>query len=395
LNRLLISAEIQKFIKDHENHDPFALILKHENIFGVSTKEIAMQIQSRQKAKKKLPEWYITDRIYYPPPLSIEQCSSQETAMYKSSFISGRNVIDLTGGMGIDTYYLSKKFESAIFLEKDENLAEIASHNFNILKALNIEVIQGMAEEFVKTIPSADLIYLDPSRRKERKIFLIKDSEPDIHLLMPFLWEKTKDILIKLSPMIDISSAIDELHGVYQVHVVAVGNEVKEILCHLKKGFEGEPLRCAVNMNLNGREVFEFYKSQDLSAEVTYEMPQRFLYEPNASVLKSGAFKILSQSYRIGKLHRNSHLYTSPNLVIGFPGKSFLIEGIMKYDPKQLVREVPKANLVARNFPVPVEKIRAQTRIKEGGDNFLFFTTDYENRKIVIKAIKVDGGKGN
>jgi hypothetical protein len=391
LNQDIFSPEIQKFIKDHEHHDPFALLLKYKQISGVPVKDIALQIQSRQKAKKKLPEWHETDGIFFPPPISLEQCSSQDAAIYKASHFSGPRMIDLTGGMGIDTYYFSKKYDEAVYLEKEQSLSDIARHNFNVLNAANIQVVTGEAQKFIESVSPVDLIYIDPSRRAQKKIFLMKDSEPDVQLLLPDMFKKSKDILIKLSPLMDISSALDELQNVFQVHVVAIGNEVKEILYHLKKGFEGEPRRRAVNIRHIEQVMFAFYKSQELAAEVAYSKPQKYLYEPNAAVLKSGAFKILSRKYKVAKLHRNSHLYTSQELVLGFPGKAFLINDLLKYDPRLIFKSTPqgKANLVVRNFPISVEKIRAQTRVKEGGEDFLFFTTDLEDKKIVIKAVRV------
>lgn len=390
MNKNILKPEIQKFIKDHEDHDPFSLLLKHTEIAGVPVKKIVAQIRSRQKAKRKLPFWHSMDGIYYPPPLSLEQCSSEEASIYKSSHFAGKKIIDLTGGMGVDLYYFSRNFEEAVYLEKDEELARIAEHNFNILKAKNITVLVGDAETMLDSMTDADLIYIDPSRRAGKKVFMIRDSQPDVRALFPRIFNKSHNILIKLSPLMDISAAVEELPHVCQVLVLGIGNEVKEILIHIKKAFEDEPTIKAVDIHQSRQVVFEFSKSDELAAKPVFDYPQQYLYEPYATVLKSGAFKILSERFKVAKLHIHSHVYTSRELVVGFPGKTFLIEDVFRYDPKIIARAIADnmANLVTRNFPLNVENIKKQTGLREGGETFLFFTTDKDNRKIAIKAKK-------
>lgn len=391
MNKDLLLPEIQKFIKDHEHHDPFVLSLKYKNISGVSIIDIAGQIQSRQKAKKKLPEWYQKQDIFYPPVVSVEQSSSQIAAQYKSSLIKGKQFIDLTGGMGVDIYYFAKSFDECIYVEKNAELAEIAKHNFSILSAKNIKVVQGDAETIISHLPSADFIYLDPSRRTNRKVFLMSDSEPDMARLLPKIFTKTSNVLLKLSPMMDIAAAVDELKYVATIHIVSINNDLKETLYFLKRGFSGEPIRHAINITGTDREVLRFSKSEELGAKVAYALPQSYLFEPNAAVLKSGAFKILSQRFNLSKLHVNSHLYTSHQHLTGFPGRIYMVREILKYDLKSLKKAIPdkKINLVVRNFPLSVDKIKKETGFNDGGDNFLFFTTDMLNKKVVLLASRV------
>ncbi len=391
MNKDLLLPEIQKFIKGHEQHDPFVLSLKYKNISGVAITDIAGQIQSRQKARKKLPEWYQNQDIYYPPVVSVEQSSSQVAAQYKAALIKGNRMIDLTGGMGIDCFYFAEAFDECIYVEKNTVLAEIAKHNFNILGAKNIKVVQGDAETIINNLPSADLIYLDPSRRTNKKVFLMSESEPDMARLLPKILSKTSNVLLKLSPMMDIAAAVDELKYVAAIHIVSINNDLKETLYFLKRGFSGEPIRHAVNITGTEKEVFIFSKSEELGAKVAYDLPQTYLFEPNAAVLKSGAFKILSQKFNLSKLHVNSHLYTSHHICPGFPGRIYNVSEVFKYDLKALKKVIPekKVNVVVRNFPLSVEKVKKETGFNDGGDSFLFFTTNMLNKKVVLLASRI------
>lgn len=388
MNRELLTEEVQKFIKDHENHDPFAFLLKHKTVMGIPAAEVVRQIQSRSKSRNKLPLWHQTEGIYFPPPVSIEQCSSEKTARYKASLVSGRRLTDLTGGAGVDAFYFSKSFTEVDYVEKNTELAEVAFYNFTVLNAPNISVHPGAAEEYIERARESDVIYADPSRRVGQKVFLLRDSEPDIQSLLPRLFGKTGKILLKLSPLMDIDAAVKELPNVAQIHVVSLDNECKETLYLLEKNFEGEPEIHAINLKKEGQDRFVFLRSGEASAAPVFGEVGTYLYEPNASILKAGAFRILSPTYHVRKLHMHSHLYTSERQADEFPGKTFTVRDLTLFNIKKAAQMTDKgaAHIVARNFPLSVAQIRAKTGIMEGGDDFLFFTTDWKNRKIVIRA---------
>lgn len=386
MNRRILAPEIQNFIKDHENHDPFALALKYQEIAGVSAREVALQIQSKQKANRKLPEWSAAEGLVYPSPLAMEQCSSETTARYKANLVRGQSLIDLTGGAGVDAYYFSKKIARVVYVERDPQLVETANHNFKTLQARNIETICATAEEYLAKSGPFDWIYLDPSRRTERKVFRMQDSEPNVSSLLPSIFQKTSNALLKLSPLMDIDLAIKELAGVCQTHVVSVNGECKETLYVLKRDFEEEPEIFAVNLKPGTEEILRFKRSDEKNAPLVLGEAAAYLYEPNASILKSGAFKLVSSAYDVEKLHQHSHLYTSNLLIPNFPGRKFKVEAVLPYDKNAIKRRFQrqKSHVVSRNFPLSVSQIRSAMGIKEGGESYLFFTASMHNRKIVI-----------
>ena len=373
------AEHVQAFIQEHLNDDPAALALQAKKYSDLPIREIAAQIQSRKKAELKLPEWFGHKAIIFPHGVSMEQCSSEETAKYKASLVQGQTVTDLTGGFGIDLYYLSKSFQKANYIERQDTLIELAEHNFKVLNANHIQRFHGTAEDFLaREKEPADLYYLDPARRDDanQKVFQIEDCTPDLNLIIPQLIERKAEVLIKLAPLLDVAQALEVLPGVKEVHVVSVKNECKELLFHLVPGYAGETKRIAVNLSKEKKEVFSFTE-QDESQIPVFSQPLNYLYEPNASIMKAGGFQSVAKAFDVNKLHRNSHLYTSEELIKDFPGRSFKIVGITVLNKKKLKPFLPqgKANITVRNYPMTVKEIRQKTNIKEGGNVYLFATT--------------------
>ena len=246
----LLSKKIQSFILEHESEDPFQLSLKYDQVDGAPIRLIAEQIAGRQKAKIKLPEWYMTEGIIYPPKLSMEQCSSQSTAEYKASLVGGGVFTDLTGGTGVDTWELSKLFEKGNYVEQDGGLALLARSNLSALKRKNVEVHSATAERYLASISeTVDCIYIDPARRDDNKnrVFLLEDCTPDIVQLLPQLRAKANQVLIKTSPMMDIDLAIKSLGPINEVHIVAVENDCKEVLYLISETQPDDPRLFMVN----------------------------------------------------------------------------------------------------------------------------------------------------
>ncbi|MGB5499551.1 MAG: class I SAM-dependent methyltransferase [Maribacter sp.] len=369
-------------------------VLLKKNDFGtISPMELVEQIEAKNKCKNKLPSWYKTPKIYYPNKLNIEQCSSELTAEYKARIVGGKSLADLTGGFGVDSFYFSKKMEQVFHCEINENLSEIVAHNFDVLGVMNTKVIALDGLDFLRNSKGTyDWIYLDPSRRSEskRKVFLLSDCTPDIIEHLELLFKKSRNILLKTAPLLDISSGLKQLKNVKEIHVVAINNEVKELLWVMQVGFKDEVKVKTINLKKASKETYGFIWSEEKRTSLTITKPQNFLYEPNAAILKTGAFKLIAQDFKVGKLHLHSHLYTSEALV-DFPGRSFKIENVIDYNKKELKKfSGIKANITVRNFPESVENIRKRFKIKDGGDDYLFFTTINKNQFKVIQCTKIN-----
>ena len=386
MNLSILHPEVQQFISEHLQTEITSLILKGSPFPEITIQELANQIIAKQKAEKKLPTWFANDNIYYPEKISIEQTSSEVAANHKLDLISGNSIIDLTGGFGIDTYSFSKKFTKVVHCEINNELSKIVAYNYQQLGITSIECFSGNGMKYLKQDDQKfDCIYIDPSRRNDvkGKVFLLQDCLPYIPPKIDFLFEKAAQILIKTSPILDISNTINDLKNVQKVRVFALNNEVKELLFILKKGYEGKIFIEAVNHQKGEIQKMEFDYQSDTRSN--YALPLSFVYEPNAAILKSGGFHEVGQQFQLQKLHQHSHLYTSDSLV-DFPGRAFSIEHCIPYDKKKIKKLLPnqKANITIRNFPKSVAQIRKETRIKEGGTDFLFFTTDCNNKHIVL-----------
>lgn len=390
MNLEILQNEVQQFINANLKTDINKLILKGSPFNSISIQELANQIVAKQKSEAKLPTWFTTNNIYYPPKLSIEQTSSEITASYKSNLISGESIIDITGGFGIDTYYFSKHFQQVVHCEINTELSNIVKHNYKLLDVHNIKTIAQDGLDFLaNTTQKFDCIYIDPSRRNDTKgkVFLLNDCVPNVPKNIDFLFEKTNSILIKNSPILDITSTINELKFVKQIHVIAVNNEVKELLFLLEKNYSEAIQVHTVNILKSQHQIFNF-KLQE-TKNINYSLPLTYIYEPNAAILKAGAFNEVAEKLNVSKLHQHSHLYTSHEL-IDFPGRTFSVEHIIPFDKKEIKKHLSnlKANITIRNFPISVAEIRKKTKIKEGGNTYMFFTTNMENKLIIIICSK-------
>jgi len=391
LNTAILHTEVQDFINENLSRDLSKLIFKGSPFHGITIQEIAAQIESKKKAQTKLPTWFKKPFIYYPNKLNLEQTSSEITSNYKSQLVSGNHLIDLTGGFGVDTYYFSKKIKKVTHCEINNDLSEIVEHNYKILELDNIETVAEDGLTYLKNQDQFyDWIYVDPSRRSDikGKVFMLEDCLPNIPENLETLFKFSNHILIKASPMLDLTKAINELEFVKEIHVVAVDNDVKELLFICEKSYKGQIFIKTVNHKKTSDEYFE--STFNASLPSNYSLPQTYLYEPNSAILKAGLFDEVSNQLKTFKLHNNSHIYTL-NKLIKFPGRSFKIIQTMSYNLKELKKSFPftKANITIRNFPETVAKIRKKTKIKEGGDQYLFFTTDCKDKHIIIHCEKV------
>ncbi|MEX0996044.1 MAG: class I SAM-dependent methyltransferase [Flavobacteriaceae bacterium] len=388
MNKSILNKEVQDFIDTNLNQDLVKLTLKGSPFPYVSIQEISIQIQGKLKAKDKLPTWFKTKEIYYPPKLHIEQTSSETTAKYKSKLVSGDTIADLTGGFGVDTFYFSKKFNETSHFETNKELSKIASHNFSILSPK----IRCHNDDGILAIKNKkyDVIYIDPSRRNEikGKVFYLSDCLPNVIIHLDYLLERCTTLMIKTSPMFDISAGLNELHNVYEIHVVALKNEVKELIWLIEKGRESTVNIITVNLLETSDEVFE--APLNLSSKTNYSLPKKFLYEPNAAIMKSGLFDALCLKFPIEKLAPSSHLFTNDDL-IDFPGRRFEISEVIPYAKAEMKKALfgIKANISTRNFPETVSGLKTKWKIKDGGDLYLFFTTNKDKMKVVLKCIKI------
>ena len=390
MNKDLLHIDIQGFITKNIGSNIPELILKGSPFVGLDIKELIEQIEAKKKCETKLNTWFETPSVYYPNKLNVEQTSSETTALIKSKLISGESIMDLTGGFGVDSYYFSKQFQSVIHCEMDPRLAQIAAYNFNILGAKNITTHPIDGIEFLKSYQDTfDWLYIDPSRRdaKKNKKFLIEDCSPNVTTHQDLFFEHANNLLVKLSPMLDISVGILALKHVKSIYIVAIKNEVKELLFHQEKNFEGRATIHSVNSHPKGDELFSFELSKEELAEATFSAPKTYLYEPNAAVMKSGAFQLISQQFGLDKLDLNTHLYTSDDRIANFPGKVYEISDTYPYQKKSLKKKISglKANVKTRNFSEKIETLKSNFKLTDGGDLYLFFTTSKGN-KIVIRG---------
>lgn len=398
--RKLLSDDVQSFIKDHYSTDPQQLLLKHRSISGLPASVVVDQLIGRRKAEEKLTTWYLESNIIYPPTLNIEQASSEKAASIKAEFLqntigdlSQMTLLDLTGGMGVDSYFFSKVLKTIHFVEPNSELLEISRHNLNALGASNIHYYNTSAETFLDSLPinSFDVIFIDPSRRiaGNKKVFSLTECEPNVVALQREIWKHGLHFLIKTSPLLDIQVGLNELNFVRDVVITSIQNECKELLFYCEQDFRSEANVTAINVN--GKDAnFSFLMSAERSAENDFSDPLKYLYEPNASLLKGGAFKILGVAFDFPKLHPNTHLFTSPSFNDKFPGRVFEIESIAKPDPKKLMEyfEDGKANIFTRNYPLSVNDIRKKYGLKDGGDKYLIGCSGM-NKKFLLVARRV------
>ncbi len=355
------------------------------------------QVEGRERTADKLPTFAAIEDWWYPVRLSCEQCSSELAARYKASLVESQKVpsgtpinvesrmVDLTGGYGVDTYFLSERFAHTDYVEQNEELCRIAEHNFNVrsdnVRCTKVSIHNSTAEEFLETAGEYDLIFLDPARRDSHggKVFRLEDCTPNVVELLPTLLRHGKQIMLKLSPMLDLTQAVRELSAfshqqsdiVWDVHVVAIKNEVKEVLVVSRLSLEDRPQTITCIDLVEPEKAFVFTKEQETNCPLAINpSPFAFIYEPNAAILKAGAYKLVGARYGLQKLDVNTHLYTSERLVTDFPGRKWKIEQVVR-DRKDLPAELKQANVLTRNYPMTPEQLKKKLHLRDGGTAYL------------------------
>ena len=372
----MINEQTWDFIRQHAADDVRKLALQGTKDGAVDLSMALQQIAGRQTALKKLPSWAAVERVLYPPHLNMEQCSSEQTARYKARLAgSGDTYVDLTGGLGVDFYWMSQGFKQRYYVERNAELCELVEHNFRTL-GHSCSVCCCDTATYLPTVPHADVVFLDPARRNEHggRTYDIKDCTPNILELLPLLMEKADKVILKLSPMLDWRKAVDDLQYVREVHIVSVDNECKELLLVLEQ--TERPLRLVC---VNNNQIFEVSShSSPLTSHPSPLTSEQFLYEPNASIMKAGCFDALAQQYPVCQVSANSHLFLSSVEIEDFPGRRFQICAISstnKQTLKETLAGVSRANITVRNFPMSVEQLRKKLHLKDGGDTYIFATT--------------------
>jgi len=391
MNEAILNNDVQAFILKNLNTNVADIALKKSPFTTVNSKELAQQIDARKRCEKKLPLWFNTNGIYYPDKVNIEQTSSQITAAYKATLIKGQYVVDASGGFGVDTYYFAQHAKTIVHCELDSLLAQIAEHNLELLGCKNVKFYIGDSVKYIKNNKQKiDTLYVDPSRRSNvGKVFKFADCEPNLTLNLGFFLQKANRIIIKAAPMLDITFGLKELKNVSAIHIVSYKNECKELLYVVDKGFMGVPdLVCVLLSDLKPTVTISVKLDDEKNTPLTYCKIKQYLYEPDAALLKAGLFKMVSKLFQVGKLNQNSHLYTATILIPSFPGRILKIENVVLYCDFEKQNKKYHANVVCRNFNLEAEAIKKKFKIGNSASNFLYFTTNNNNQKVVIECIK-------
>lgn len=397
----MINDATLKFITQHQDDDVRKLAFSGNKNPEVDMVAALQQIQGRQKAKKKLPEYYGNPDILFPSSVSMEQCSSTTTAHYKAGITPpAGSMADLTGGFGVDTFALAKKFSTCHYVEPQEELVALARHNAQALGIGNLIFHQTTMEEFLKDAPVLDFIYLDPSRRDEhgRRVVTLADCTPDISIYIEKLLQIAPQVLVKLSPMIDLKQTISMLPQTFEIHIVAINNECKEILLKIGRREAADdtvnlPFH-TVNFRQDKCEKFSFTEKEELqlwgefgNPAETFPNATYYLYEPNVAILKAGGYRSLAKHYGLLALSPKTHLYFADHIIEDFPGRAFKVEDQFPFHKKESrtrLKGLKQANVAVRNFPLTAEELKLQLKLKDGGDTYLFGGTDSQNEKWVF-----------
>ncbi|KFF26017.1 class I SAM-dependent methyltransferase [Chryseobacterium vrystaatense] len=376
------SKEIQDYINVNLNTDLHMLLLKKSPFPEVSMQEIVQQIKGKQTAHKKFP-FLLTEGIVFPPQLNLEQTSSEKTAEYKSQILKGKKLIDLTSGFGIDAYYLSLNFEEVILVEQNQELLNIVEHNWGILERKATFINQNL-EDFLQTNQEHfDVVYLDPARRDQNKnkVFLLEDLSPDILQIREKLLAIADQVVIKLSPLIDLKYLISVVPGIFRIEILAVRNDVKEVVIFLSNEPKERIMVNCINLE-SGESAFNFAFGEEENSQALYSEPEKFIYIPNNAILKAGVFNLISQRFGLKKLHPNTHIYTSDQKSDDFPGRILEMEAV---DSKQIKKKA-QFNIISKNYPLKPEDIKKKYSLKDGGEAYLIFTQSKQG-KIILKSV--------
>lgn len=378
----LLNKDIQDYINANLKTDLHTLLFKKSPFPEVSMQEIVQQIKGKQVAERKFP-FLLKEGILFPPQLNLEQSSSEKTALYKSEILKGKKFIDLTSGFGIDAFYLSQNFDEITLIEQNSELLKIVENNWNILgrkaKFINLKLedfLNGNQERF-------DVIYLDPARRDEQKnkVFLLEDLSPDILEIQEKLRSISNQVVIKLSPLIDLKYLVSVLPGISRMDIIALKNDVKEVVVFLSNEKTDKIICNCVNLE-SSESVFSFTFGEEENTHSEYSEPEKYIYIPNHSILKAGVFNLISQKFGLKKLHPNSHVYTSSERIGNFPGRILEMESV---DSKS-IKKKGQFNIIAKNYPLKPEEIKKKYGLKDGGDQYLIFTQSKKG-KIILKSV--------
>jgi len=386
---MLLETEIQ-FIQKNLHRDPVAIALEASKYPDLDVPKLVGQIKARQKLKDKIPQWVANTQVFFPPSLALEQSSSEETAHYKASLVQGK-IVDLTGGMGLDSYAFARAGCEVDYVERQADLAKITAYNHQQLNAGRIRHHATDSLTWLKEQKNVfDFIYIDPARRDKagNKVVLLQDCDPNAIELIPYITEKTR-LLVKTSPLLDIDRAIKELEGVEKVYVICIKNEVKELLLLKTNHSSEDPEISIIELNQENPLLFKAKKSSETQSVIKFSDCKNYLYEPHAGILKGGFFKTVSAS--VTKIAPNTHLYTSEEADTKFPGRAFQVIAEGALDKKWLQEVLPgkKTNISTRNFPINADEIRKKFQLKDGGEFTLFAFRDFSNKNRVVLAKKI------
>lgn len=400
---------LRDFIQQHLNDDTAELLLAARKYPNIDVPFAVEQIEARKRLKGKLPEWYENAELIMGGRVPAEQCSSEVTARYKRSIIEGlgfrveslemQSLCDMTGGMGIDFWYMSEGMKQAIYTERNETLCEIAKHNFEVLKDgrhPEIEIRLGDGQKL--PIPSVDIIYLDPARRAGdgSRVYAMEDCEPNIVAWQDELLQKAKMVLVKLSPMVDLTDVLRKLKGVTDVYIVGVKNECKEVLVKQAHALGDSLYARGVTVHcvdfLTDKTIEDSYNLSDI-AEITVvsDGVKSYLYEPDVTLMKAQAFGSLCHRFPVYQLDYETHLMTSDEFIADFPGRIFEVEEMIPFSSKvmkRLKKEISQANIATRNFVMTAEELQKRSGIKDGGEVYLFGTKVKDMGQILLKCRK-------
>ncbi|GIM49358.1 THUMP-like domain-containing protein [Capnocytophaga stomatis] len=378
---MILDRKIQDFITENLNINISDLLLKKPVFEGISNKYLAQQIIGRNTASKKFPFLNHPD-ILFPPQLNLEQASSQQTAEFKSVGMQGKRFLDLTCGLGIDAFFLSENFEEVHLVEQNPELLKLVQHNWLILGRKANFHQQSLHEFLEKNSEKFDLIFIDPARRDEnnKKKFLLEELSPNLLEIQSALWKITDRILIKLSPLIDLKYLLSALSNIERIDIVAVKNEVKEVLVLQNQHKTDNKILCrCVNLGSN-EPMFSFFFEDAENVAISFSAPKEYIYIPNNSLLKSGAFNLISKYFGLQKLHPNTHLYTSEQINLNFPGRILKSEVIST----KSIEKGGKYNIISKNHPLSADEIKKKYKLKDGGNKYLIFTQSNKGKEVIL-----------
>lgn len=392
---LIKNPEIGRILAENEGADTAKLALKWGGKKDFPTTFLLTQLTGRKIASKKLPDWHQIKTIIYPDKTALEQCSSTLAANNKQRFIPNGRIADLTGGLGIDSYSFAKVSASVIYVEPNEERLKFATHNFHELGIKNVDFQCNSAEEFIKglNINEFDLIYLDPSRRDDnnRRAFRLSDLQPDVLQLKEQILKAAPKLLLKVGPMLDITEAIRELGKVTTVNIVSIKDECKELLFYIDENASENPDIICSELSESSKNEFTFNYQQEKIIELKTGLVSKYIYDPQASIIKAGAYKSIADTFELIKLNSNTHLYTSEQLINNFPGKCYEVINHLTYDLKHLKSELKNKHyhLVFRNFTEDADKVVSKLNIKSGGDKYLFFYSDVNQKPQIAETQRI------